>query len=350
MGCLFRILSVFIDVLLYCFLFCCFLIYSLIKMFIQYIKNKNNRKSKVILQDNSIQKRYRELLSPPPEMHKVVYLKVYINKKFRELKKNDELDLEKLGTSFCDAPSLDFDEDDKKPGFNAFVGEENTSEQFSTLLTKIYHYCGDEFYATIGYEENKFKYKITVKNGVIFINGMNFEHMLNHYNLLKNSIISYSEKLYEMYTYIQDIDYSKVNPYNDIDFYSITYLADKLKNSNDILMFEIPYMEEMDNTIRYMEKKIDAIYQQTYKKTMDSLPDLNIFDESYEEEPIKIKKKKPKEKELSWEEKEFEEEADLWGLSEEDRRIAKEERMSPAEFVEAEEYDDDELLLDEWER
>ena len=38
------------------------------------------------------------------------------------------------------------------------------------------------------------------------------------------------------------------------------------------------------------------------------------------------------------------------GLSEEDRRIAKEERMTPAEFIEAEEYDDDELLKDEWER
>ena len=48
--------------------------------------------------------------------------------------------------------------------------------------------------------------------------------------------------------------------------------------------------------------------------------------------------------------KEFEREAKLWGLSEEDRRITKEEKMTPAEFIEAEEYDDDELLKDEWER
>lgn len=46
---------------------------------------------------------------------------------------------------------------------------------------------------------------------------------------------------------------------------------------------------------------------------------------------------------------EFEREAELWGLSEEDKRIAKEERMSPADFVEAEERDDDELITDEWE-
>ena len=56
-----------------------------------------------------------------------------------------------------------------------------------------------------------------------------------------------------------------------------------------------------------------------------------------------------KEKEPSWEEKGFEREAKLWGLSENDKRIAKEERMSPADFIEAEERDDDELITDEWE-
>lgn len=48
------------------------------------------------------------------------------------------------------------------------------------------------------------------------------------------------------------------------------------------------------------------------------------------------------------EDKEFEREAKLWGLSEEDKRIAKQERMSPADFIEAEERDDDELYTDEW--
>ena len=69
---------------------------------------------------------------------------------------------------------------------------------------------------------------------------------------------------------------------------------------------------------------------------------------------VKPQIRKPFEKVLpmgeEWEEEKFEREADLWGLSEEDRRIAKEERMTPAEFIEAEEYDDDELLKDEWER
>lgn len=59
--------------------------------------------------------------------------------------------------------------------------------------------------------------------------------------------------------------------------------------------------------------------------------------------------KAKKTQKLSWQEEEFEREADLWGLSQEDRRIAKEERMSPADFIEAEERDDDELFTDEWE-
>ena len=45
----------------------------------------------------------------------------------------------------------------------------------------------------------------------------------------------------------------------------------------------------------------------------------------------------------------FENDAKLWSLSETDKRIAKQERMSPADFIEAEERDDDELVTDEWE-
>lgn len=51
----------------------------------------------------------------------------------------------------------------------------------------------------------------------------------------------------------------------------------------------------------------------------------------------------------NYKDEEFDKEAKLWGLSEEDKRIAKEERMTPADFIEAEERDDDELITDEWE-
>lgn len=48
----------------------------------------------------------------------------------------------------------------------------------------------------------------------------------------------------------------------------------------------------------------------------------------------------------SYKDIEFDKEAELWGLSKEDKKIAKEERMSPADYIEAEEYDDDNLDID----
>ena len=43
----------------------------------------------------------------------------------------------------------------------------------------------------------------------------------------------------------------------------------------------------------------------------------------------------------------FDKAANLWGLSNEEKEIAKQEGMSAADFIEAEERDDDELLTDE---
>ena len=61
------------------------------------------------------------------------------------------------------------------------------------------------------------------------------------------------------------------------------------------------------------------------------------------------KSNKTKKKSSNYKDIEFNKQADLWGLSESNRRIAKQERMSPADFIEAEERDDDELVTDEWE-
>ena len=64
---------------------------------------------------------------------------------------------------------------------------------------------------------------------------------------------------------------------------------------------------------------------------------------------IKVKDSKIKKERKNYKEEQFDKEAKLWGLSEEDKRIAKEDIMSPADFIEAEERDDDELITDEWE-
>ena len=52
-------------------------------------------------------------------------------------------------------------------------------------------------------------------------------------------------------------------------------------------------------------------------------------------------------KKINNKESSFDKEAKLWGLTEEDKRIAKEERLSPVDYIEAEERDNDELIDDD---
>jgi len=100
-----------------------------------------------------------------------------------------------------------------------------------------------------------------------------------------------------------------------------------------IVNFIIAFVIELITKKRYSNNmKKPTINIKNFTTTKNSSPkrqNTKIFDTSYEE-------------------KKFEEEAELWGLSEEDKRIAKQERMSPADFIEAEERDDDLLDTDEF--
>ena len=85
-------------------------------------------------------------------------------------------------------------------------------------------------------------------------------------------------------------------------------------------------------------------------QTINNIFSKNKIHINFPESSFKEAKVKPdKTVKRNYKDEEFEREAELWGLSEEDKRIAKEERMIPADFVEAEERDDDELITDEWE-
>ena len=72
---------------------------------------------------------------------------------------------------------------------------------------------------------------------------------------------------------------------------------------------------------------------------------INFPESSFKKTNVKLNKVVKR----NYKDEEFDKKAKLWGLTEEDKRIAKEERMSPADFVEGEERDDDELITDEWE-
>ena len=91
---------------------------------------------------------------------------------------------------------------------------------------------------------------------------------------------------------------------------------------------------------------VNLILNKNGKKTTNLKSNIEFVDYGFEESKVNNKSNNKS----YWFDNKFEKEADLWGLTKEDRRIAKEEGMSPADFIEAEEYDDDELFKDEWER
>lgn len=97
----------------------------------------------------------------------------------------------------------------------------------------------------------------------------------------------------------------------------------------------------------YIWKGIILVFWEILKFIISSLGEIimNSSTHSYSK-PYKSTKKANKH--TNYKDLKFDKEADLWGLSKEDRKIAKQERMSPADFIEAEERDDDELVNDEW--
>ena len=101
-------------------------------------------------------------------------------------------------------------------------------------------------------------------------------------------------------------------------------------------------MIDMSKLVCYL---IIWLFQIIYNIFSKNKIHINFPEPSFKETKVKPDKTVKR----NYKDEEFERKAELWRLSEEDKRIAKEERMSPADFVEAEERDDDELITDEWE-
>ena len=157
------------------------------------------------------------------------YLKLYTNKKHQGVRKNDELNYKLLGIESYDAPTVYYDEFAEVKGYNVFEADECSSEKYCNLLEKIQKLCGNDFYATIGYEEKQVSYKITIKDNIIYLNGKDIQSIKDRYLYLKNKIISFSDNLYDYFIYIEDDNYYyDVVPNDDLDCDSIEILANKL--------------------------------------------------------------------------------------------------------------------------
>ena len=125
-------------------------------------------------------------------------------------------------------------------------------------------------------------------------------------------------------------------------FFPIILLWYLIKSGFVVLYYTFILIIDMSKLVCYL---IIWLFQIIYNIFSKNKIHINFPESSFKKTNVKSNKVVKR----NYKDEEFDKEAKLWGLSEEDKRIAKEERMSPADFVEAEERDDDELITDEWE-
>lgn len=216
-------------------------------------------------------------------------------------------------------------------------------------MVRLYLYDASHFSVSIGYEENDVSYRILVRDKKVTLNGKDIYTYQDRYLNLKRNIIDFNKKIQEYDSYIDDIFSGVVIPHDSIDLYDFDKLARKLDSTNSMLLFELPYMEEVYELMKIVEPKMRYEYERIVAQESHKNNKPLVFKTVYvmEDEDKKVKNKNKSDKKKSLFSNSFDKEARLWGLSQEDRKRAREEGFSPADYVEAEERDDDELLDDE---
>ena len=268
-------------------------------------------------------------------------LDIYISKYYQEIIKDNDLCYKKVGLDNIDLYSLYADD---TANYIEISISEDTCKDYSCLLKGLFEYCGGDMYAVYNYKD--ISYKFTLDNSKCYINNYSYHEIKTKYDKLKNEIINIVDILDDKLIFIEgDYDYQIL--YENGDFDEYRELATNLRETKEMSIFEIPYLEEATSNLKKMETEINKIY---VPKRNQGLHDFYYEEIPYkEEQEIKPAKKeeKPKKKELSEEEKRFEKEADYYNLTKREREICKLENMTPEEFVEAEE-DMDQFRDDEW--
>lgn len=283
-----------------------------------------------------------------------IYLTIYVSNYYaKKILKKDEYNNEVLnhqlfGIESYDCPSMDiYDEED----YYTLTICEDDCDLGGKIALLIMKYTKGKAYCTSGYDEENPKYKYTYQNNKVLVEGYNeFEINTKNKKLIQefNEISNYLDDYITLSDY--EDSYDKVDDFfgqHNADYYNINNIKENISNNN-IVTLEWLFIEDYLKILRKAKNKFilnesqPLIFTREYtvennnKKSGFFSTLFNLFSSN------NIEKSK-----LSWEEEQFEKEAKLWGLSESDKRIAKQERMSPADFIEAEERDDDELLTDD---
>lgn len=254
----------------------------------------------------------------------------------RTIFKNDEINYEELGIEsfYCPSSSVYFDEEK----YYEIEIYEYPNDLAGKLLNAMFKKFKEKMTIVIGENSNNIKYRYKYKDGEIIVNELTSSQQKSKNNMIRKEYDRLKQGIDDRV--LMDDDSNALDNELQVygiesdDFYSVeNYLED------DYLIYEWYYMEQILSIVASIS------LEPKYKP----LPNIQIIEVEEPSNNSTFKSNSNKNKK-SWKEKEFDKQADLWGLSKEDRRIAKQERMSPADYVEAEESDDDELLKDDWNR
>lgn len=262
---------------------------------------------------------------------------------------NEIFNNEMFGIKDYDCPMIDvYDEED----YYTLTLYEDGLDFAGKVALEVMKYTKGKAHCTSGYDENNPKYKYTYKNDLVLVEGYTEGEINSKNNKLRNKFNEISNYLDDYIILSDDEDCeNKLNKFFE-DYNTDIEVMDKIKefiDDQNLITLEWVFLEDYLQILRLAKKKFvlkeskPLVFANEYIE--DRTPNEGFFSNLFN---IFKTNKNDSTKGLSWKEREFEKKAKLWGLTKEDKRIAKQERMSPADFVEAEERDNDDLFTDEW--
>lgn len=318
------------------FIYACFIIYGMILEIVRSAKNNktyntsNNYKSadKKDIKILNFNKKGKNNIKFP-------YILVRIDKTAgRKIFDGSSINNEAFGVKGYDCPMTSVDFDDEK--YYKVEIYEDYANLSGKLIDAMFKKLKRKMTVEIGEDEKDVKYRYYYTDEGVMINSMSKSNisrinasLRSEYMRIKNGIDN-RETLDDN----PDLIEAELKVYN-IDMTDLYDVEDYL--SDDYLIYEWFYIEQLLSVMKNIDLTVKS-EPIIFERVIEYVDKDTFKGSSKPKRGSKTKKDK------------FDREADLWGLSKEDRRLAKEERMSPADYVEAEEYDDDELLKDDWER
>lgn len=254
-----------------------------------YIKYDDNNSAKI---NNLITHKEKEITISEESILKEyndVNIKLYLNKNNKNLISNNELKNKLLNISPDECYLLIVDESDK---YLILTDEPDTFIYYPKIINKILNYCKDDSYFIIAHDDKE-EYKYIFKDNQILLEGYDKSKIKEEYTKLKNSILEIT-KLITRYTLKMKSNYDIV-PYSNhyLEWDDLIKTVNKLKEDKLPEITEFPYLNEIDNILKYSLPKIKEEYNKYIPQEIinnsqeDKYYNLNIYISKYYQEIIK---------------------------------------------------------------